>query len=636
MNTINQTFYDDSKNTSENISGSIFWGNDELLNDNSNSNNSNVTLSIENNEIISQMKQSELNNFIINVLINNENVTHLNLSDLASDRKIFNRIFKIIWKNFPLLEISRLVEKQKAINITFLWIKAINDSISKEFVDYILSRIKKNIVQNVKIKNKKNYVRVIRNNYKHLTFSTDDIWSVIKDIFAWENDKSKYIDNILSSIDDSELELILNESWNNKLSLNDAKKIVKDNLDISIGVNKIEWNRLKDRLLSFYKAEISWRLDENKKKFTENTYSFEKIKSLAARAITIENTIIRMYNWEKFIYDWIKYDIVINNILNPILIKHVRKWNNIQLENWDLELINKIKEYIKNLINWFDFIWPFTKDSQLDEIEHIEKQMLSWLFDKNLFLNNYKSTLNFQWLNTLTNSKKWLRIFIDIIDMWIMNLADFRNIAFKVINWEINYNNIDKLLKSWDSVTQKFLFLVKKILECYPECKISLWGDEIFIFIPNVDEKNKGNVIDEISNKVENLWFRWRLTSSTNTNVKIFNQLDSLSNINKIFENIIEKYFNSDLDLSKTFFLNPYITNLDIDKSLILLINNNISNIWDNIKKFIWINDINEVFLYGNTSKKLKIKKSLDWIDEIIDIEIELSYKKWIFTINIK
>ena len=383
--------------------------------------------------------------------------------------------------------------------------------------------------------------RAIRDNYKHMTFSMHNDIYISKAIFWNIKDKWELLWKIFKSIDDNDLKVALKDAKiKNKW---EVEKLLKEYFDFWIWSTIVEkrWNvvSMEDKLSAFYKAEISSRNKVNFSKLWENlNFDFKNIQDFSYNIIHLEREIINKYEWKSFRFNNTDFDIIVDWKINNILLRYIRKWEDI----WDKELANMVKKYIVNLNDWFDFIAPFINKNQLNEVKNIEDQITNWIINIKLFEKNYKDTLSIKTLKAKSKWKKWLRVFVDIVDMWIMNLSDFRDLALKVNSWKININNMDELLLAWSTVTKKFQNLVKSLKYKYKDIKISLWWDEIFIFIPWKTEKESAKIIENITNSLKQEELAWRISSSIiKNNEKIFDNLDWFTLINKTFEKLVEK-----------------------------------------------------------------------------------------------
>jgi hypothetical protein len=325
-------------------------------------------------------------------------------------------------------------------------------------------------------------------------------------------------------------------------------------------------------------------------------------------------------------------------------LKYVRKEEDI----WNNVLKSKIKEYIDNLNYWFDFIAPFTNKFQLDDITIIEKQIKEGIISTDFLQNTYKNTLSKEAIKVKSKQKKWLRIFIDIVDMWIMNISDFKNLAWDINSWKIWPENISSLLEAWKTATNKFQNLLVSLKKEYKDIQISLWWDEIFIFLPERDEAKNKTILKDISEKLDGQDLVWRISSSTNkNNEKIFDHLDWLTSVSKFFEKIVERIINNDKNtiFNKSVSNETYLKelslssiNINIENSIQILLLEKSDDFIINLQKSIDNNKIKEILSWKSKTYFISLnyfKKDKDWniIWELqkFDLKIEKwTNKQWI------
>ena len=470
------------------------------------------------------------------------------------------KINHIIWLNNPLLNISRLNPWHNVVDITFLWVKDLNDNISKEFVDLFNLKLKEKIKNNFdanadkeKIKNKlvpdkdKNIDwRIVRSDYKHITISLPESNNISKALFWNEINREKFIKDTFDNISDEEIkESMLNAS--KQLSREEIKDKLLDEFDFWVWISKVPWKKWdkldnKIKLESFYKAEISSRVKPEWKDIKLINYNFDKIKEFTNEVFKLEKEIIEKYDWKQFTLDWIDYNIVteISNwekVISGELLRYIRKWKDI----WNDALNDSVKNYLDNLNNWYDFISPVINKSDYKKINNIDEAIKDWKIDVSYFEKNYKWTLTKEAIEKASNWKDWMRIFVDIVDMWIMNLVDFKDRAKLLQSWDIKPDDIKKLTEAWSTVTGKFQRFVKEIGKI-PWAKLSLGWDEVFIFIEWKTRKETAEVMNNITKELSSEWLRWRVSYSFDKATEwIFDNLDSLTKINKIIEKKIEE-----------------------------------------------------------------------------------------------
>lgn len=598
-------------------------------------------LKIENSELIKNMDQNEFENFVLEILFNNPRATKIDFSEILKEWYIHSNIYNIIWRNFPLVEISRLIKDQKVVDLTFMWVKKLNENISKEFVDIFSNKIKDILNSNfAQIIDWERPWRLIRNNYKHLTYSIRKDLNISKKIFWEEIDKEKIVKKAFYSINQNELNEIIKNSWKDYLTKEYILEQLENNFDFWIWASEIwHWN-LKEKLTSFYKWEISSRNIADLENLNDSiNYNFQSIKNNAKNALNIEKELINTFSDKSFYYNWVEYDIIVNWKISSILLKHIRKSEKIEWENSEF-IKNEIEKYIKYLTDWFDFISPVINDEDFNETWKINKQITNWIIDRKLFTKTYKNTLSTQSLKQLTKWKKWARIFIDIVDMWIMNLNDFRDLAIKVDSWEISEENIDELLKAWETATKKFQWFVKNIKSIYNNARISIWWDEIFIFLEEKEENENPEIISNISELIQEFSLKWRISSSYNSNDnEIFNILDNTTIINKIFEKSFEWIIQENKSDENILLTSSDIIHLDIDDEKLHFINENLIIFINLIQKNISKNELYELInKWKNISKNIayKIKSNTTSYDFRWNFEIEITKQNKLINIKIK
>lgn len=610
----------------------------------------NWVLKIKYNELYNKISANYLEKFLLQSIEEVDRfwiwkIKSIDFSDFNNNEYQFlkEKMYNIIWKNFPLLKVSRLEEWLKVLNISFFWIKKLNDNVSKEFVDLFTWKVKEFFHSNFLKYNKwiDYHWRVIRNTYKHMTFSFDSDSDISEMIFDWENDKIKILENIFESISNFELGIVLKKS---KINTKDQiKKLLFENFDFWIWTSLVEYkweNNLEksfsDKLISLYEAEISSRnpIDLNKIWYNLD-FNFDNIKSLSKDILNMESEIINKFEWKKFIYNKIYYDIVVDNRINNVLIKYIRKG----IDIWNTELFNIIKLYIDKLNNWFDFIAPYIDNSDFHNVASIDNQLREWIINVDLLFKNYKKSLSLNSLKIKSKWNKWLRIFIDIVDMWIMNLIDFKKLAWKINSWEITLGNISELLDSWITWTSKIQNLVNNLKLNYNDAKISLWWDELFIFFPGKTEQESINILSSITYLIKTEGLVWRLSSSFDNSLSIFDSLDHNTSINKFFEEKIETIINTDINEKIVNTDEFYLTlwklkfssiNLKVDKNIQKIVSWNISEIIKVIDTELDLNEFKNMLSWKTNSYKLPLK-----IQKIIN-NIYILWNKYNFLLTIE
>ncbi|MDD4151175.1 MAG: hypothetical protein PHR68_01030, partial [Candidatus Gracilibacteria bacterium] len=154
----------------------------------------------------------EFNSKLLSIIEKNPEIKEVDLSKIK-DPNLKRKVYEIVGKNHPLLEVSRLIEGQKIVDVNFMGIKYLNDFVSKEFCDLFTGELKKHISKNFdKILLGEDAGRIVRTDYKHMTFSMRDDLDVGAKLFAGEQDKSKLFSKAFDSIEEKELQKILSQT----------------------------------------------------------------------------------------------------------------------------------------------------------------------------------------------------------------------------------------------------------------------------------------------------------------------------------------------------------------------------------------------------------------------------------------
>lgn len=473
---------------------------------------------------------------IIEILMLNKNINKIEISNNHETKEILNNI---ISKNYPLIEVTRIIPNWYITNITFWWIKKLNDNLGQEFTDLLLNNLQNKFKENFRNTNLAEWnARIIRSNYKNITFSSQDLDNNI--FWNWRN-KEKIINDLIQKlskdIDDEAIKV-----WKSR---DEIEKLIKENLDFSAWTSKLkeDWD-LKEKLKVFYEAEISskkWIWDNELK---DNIFDIKDIYKNAQNAINIEKEIFNKFDDKYFRFSETDYKVVISDIdwnksINPILLRYVRKYS----DDWKIEpkeLNDLVKNYISELNSWFDFISPsINLEKDLEIAQRINDWMKKWELSRDDILYTYKWTLSKESFFSKIKWKSWVSSFIDIRDMWIDNLGEFR-----ILRDKINTNSLseDDLLKAWNKVTKKFINTVSELKSIYwDKIKISLWWDEIYIFVEWVNKNNCYNFLENLNNVMNKNNLKSRITHNFSNTKESFANLDKLTLINKKIEEKIEK-----------------------------------------------------------------------------------------------
>lgn len=531
------------------------------------------------NEFISQLTDEEFIEYCYQ-----NNIQKIDISQLSSEE--FSRLNHMITNNFPLVQISRLVSWEKLMNINISGIKQINDTLWQEFCDEIIFTFKDIIKNQFEKSNTWKYYkwRIVKNDYKNITFVTNSK-KPLQLIFWRIRTKNEILEEILKKMHEKILKnaqniiraqqkkweiIIISEQHFEELvakKVNNTKKIVLQNFDFWVWESIIPTN--SDDIMkldTIRKAEISSRVWWEKERLIilKEFNKTEIIESISI-ALESERAIIEKFKWQKFMFEWIQYNIVHNNngilSLSTELLRYMRKYDQkIQPE----ELVIMTKKYITHINRALDFIspvkWEFTlNNSEFLKAKIMNDQIKTWVIDTSSLIESFKWWVNKIAFFTIIQKQFWTKIFIDIKDMWIDNLVDFNLRAKQILKLQEDFK-IGKIdvktceekqtqlfLEAGKSVSDKFIEIQKRIIKTYPDAIISFWWDEIYLFIP----KKKVLSMEEIQSSVTNIFHssnqKARIVidtvQETTQSKEKYSHLEKLTKLNKIIEETIEKQF---------------------------------------------------------------------------------------------
>lgn len=119
--------------------------------------------------------------------------------DSAKKRILAN----ILAKNYPLVEVLRLIPGNTVANVSFAGVKKLNDTYGQDFVDRLLSVTKAKILQSAEEYRKMHgksadHIRLVRDDYKNLTLSVPAETSILSALFSGIFSKKSFLDHIIS------------------------------------------------------------------------------------------------------------------------------------------------------------------------------------------------------------------------------------------------------------------------------------------------------------------------------------------------------------------------------------------------------------------------------------------------------
>lgn len=576
----------------------------------------------------------------------------IDITRLDSDNKAF--VNETVTNNFPLVEITRITPNQNIINFSIWWIKWINDMFWQAFCDKIIFELKQTLKDKFDdvVSKDWQFTRVLKDDYKNITFLNPDN-EILNKAFSQVNNKSDIIKVVISNLNKEintyARDLVYQDLKTKNLAYsskkefdklvlkksNEIKWLIIDNLSFWVWTIKT-WEKLTDleKLNLIRKAEISSKMDINNKKFFHNEYSDELVIDKINKSQDILNFIKMNYYWQKFEFNGVDFDVLSWNKLSAELLRYVKKYpDEVKPQN----LVKLVEDYYKNLNASLDFISPVKGD--LDNIAFREAhiinwQIRNWLIDKKYFSNTFKWSLSREYFFQATKNIEWRAIFIDIKDMWIDNIFDFQKRAEKILDIEDNinkwliwvdewYKKIDKImLEAGKDVTDKFTKIQQKIQQIYKNSYISLWWDEIYIFLPKKDTNSLliSDIKEIINSNEQNARIIFRDTKKVQDKKEVFEFLDKFSKLNKSLEIQLEK-------ISK-------------EKNTNLVINSNSLSFWENILPQISRPGFNfdkfiEIF---ETQINNKFKNIISWesiyVDNIFEwINLKIVPHNWNYNI---
>lgn len=529
------------------------------------------------NETLAWFSDEEFIQFLIKKEISELNISLLNWTNKE-------RLNRILTGNFPLLEISRLVSWDKLLNVNISWIKQINDIAGADFCDKVILKFKE-ILRSQFTKSSKNSThkwRIVKDDYKNITFETRSE-NALESIF-WEITSKKEIIKIILSALEKDIQnnarnILQNQIQNWHLTFTSqthfeelitqevekTKFVILKYFDFWVWESIIPENAQDlEKLDAIRQAEISSR-PENIKNDTISLkkYSSHEILWNLANVLQIETEIIEKFKGKKFSFDQVDYNIVFykngKSTLSSEALRYVRKYPD---KITPKEFSEMLQLYLKSLNSSLDFISPVKDElkngwNEFELARHIDGQIKSWTLHTHFLTHSYKWWLTKTAFFESVQGKNGVKVFIDIKDMWIDNLMDFNLRAKQIVKlsqdfqaWKIDQKTFEEkqakiLLESGKSVSDKFIEIQRRIQSQYPNAFISFGGDEIYLFIENIDTQASENLNRSLTH----------IFSATNQKARIvidttqktldsrgnFSQLEKITKLNKILEETIEK-----------------------------------------------------------------------------------------------
>ncbi len=588
-------------------------------------------------------------------------------SSEITKEEFFQANIKKINNNYPLLNVSRLEKGDININISFDNLKLVNENYSKEEADIGINIVKE--LFNNFFENNEDWKanRTVKETYKSKLFwlKEENLYDMIKVLkeeiptnINIENKESKII-VFNSLIKETYSEEEIRKKAKEKINIffeNNDKYIEKNNLkkenieeiidilwvNISVKENKAE--TFKEKLLHIYEIEFDSYINSSvlKEALSDDEDLLDNLKNknkkLLEKSELIAKKVRKIEKEIEQINSELSYSKNPENFFNSLEI--VKKWNS----TWNKKLDKLFLKY-KTVISAFDIITPITEEIDYEKLEEKTQNQDEVIKDykkniskeenfsnnkkleiysdvEDLTRNTYKKGLTRDFLAQEIIWKKGTLFFVDIAWMWINNIKENRR---KIVESFLKKNISEeekekKLLEAWLEMTKKVTKIIEELTTIW--AKVSREWDEIFIFIPEVQEKNiKKEKIIEI--------FTENQTQARSTYIKIapekelkkeevfsyFDKLDHISNINKKVENAW-KFYISEKEEENKWYLKNTKENYKIEVKNILKENTYLKEKQKKIINFFEVNKEDLIF------SKEKIIENFKW-------KINSTLEKW-------
>lgn len=431
-----------------------------------------------------------------------------------------------------------------------------------------------------------------------------------------------------------QIQEIINEGWYNEVILEIKYKDAFSEEEILKKVYDIN-KRAKVNLDIFTKWNIYtlWKIDIYDNLWFNNLMFLDD-KNIKLNSIKIEeNDLNNIWDLveQKLIDDWHeKYD-------DEIYIEYME----IALQEiyWEIIIYTTFNDY-------WELIIPNSFSEKLNTIEYYLDDIKNWEINVKNILDEY----NYEWLNLINISKKYIQLSSNTIDINKIELANWIQIRYKnntvesvikieedslennyywfqssysLINEEVifNQNNWKPLYYLDQNNSKIYLFISIDDLYNIENINYSFWENQNLEF-------NKYRIFDEKTNFSDLEEWKTKIKSSENWSMWIYhNFIENIEWTLFIREVNIYQEFISDLDIN----INITWENIkEIDYSKIYACNNYIENI-DEIENMIWCYNIIDINFYWmqNVWFILYIYW-LEWLvnDDFERINIEFNIKK--------
>ena len=508
-----------------------------------------------------------LENIILIEEILNEN--KLNEDKLKKDKLLENEkqsLLKELAKNYPAFEMyDNLGIWDNFLVTIFTWVKFLNDNYSQVFVDNILYKFKLLLENELnKDLNKEEKSIVIWDDYKNLVMKNNSI-------------DEKELNEIIDALSGKLYEIYEEEfeNFNKNLAQKNKKtKINSENFPLAFKtkkwkIKKIEWFWTESCIqYSIWKTrmDLEWETNKIERKEILNNSNNELDEKIG----NINENNFKKYS--KTNSEWvIEYSTEWGDYIEKFIVdQNIQSTNKIKIideKTWfyskeiitkvrkneipeEFGLYKKVKKVINFLISNFEFIFPqWNCVGNIEDYKQIKNSIKNWTDLEKIdeYLNTYyKWFLPNYRFDKITNNKEGQMYFIDIKEMWSINIIWFFEEYEKVINWEISYEKA--ILNSWLKMTNVFKNLLKNIekeLE-WKEFYITTGWDEIKLFIENDFDHKK--TCEMIQTQLDEDWVECRITTRKKEKKENINELndelDEKTEMSKEIEKFLQQIEN--------------------------------------------------------------------------------------------
>lgn len=428
---------------------------------------------------------------------------HLRFSELKTlEERRF--VAAIVSRNFPLLEVGRLIPGHSIANVSFSGVKKLNDRYGQAFTDHIVDAAKRLLKRDFARSSGRDAAnwRVIRDDYKNFTVSLPDWSDPVKTLFGNTAKVSHFVDQALL-VCTKDVEVL------SKARGIPERKIVstiRRDFGISLGVSRVpEDGSDRSKLSAFREAELASKPLRSSGKIAASEFGPARTLELARTALAIEASIIKNWEGKRFVMGGVEYPAIVRfrseSWISPELLRTVRKNGSVEGAITPTELQSQVREYLSALNSGFDFISPVRGDSDFATAAALDAALRTGTVPKEAFLTTFKGADTKPSFYAKTEGREGVRIFADVKDMGLLNFASFRRAAAEVVRK--NDGNDPSVLMAGFDVTRAFADTVTEIRQRLPDCEIALGGDEILVFLPAASgvtqERASSIVVEAIS-----------------------------------------------------------------------------------------------------------------------------------------